>query len=74
MCAAGGVAKFSILGLAELPMVVAPFGSLILTSVIFPRASFLGHLSGIVVGYLVCHAIWQSSSHELLNAHCQLCL
>ena len=34
-------------------MLAAPFMSLILASVIFPRASFLGHASGIAVGLLV---------------------
>jgi len=28
-----------------------PFGSLMLTTVLIPRASFLGHLAGIIVGY-----------------------
>ncbi|XWS22220.1 hypothetical protein CRYUN_Cryun29cG0015700 [Craigia yunnanensis] len=31
----------------------APFGSLIFTSIIVPQASFLGHLSGIIVGYAI---------------------
>ena len=46
-------AKFSVLGFVEVPMLAAPFASLALTSIIFPQASFLGHLSGIAVGLLV---------------------
>ncbi|GMH37424.1 hypothetical protein BSKO_05297 [Bryopsis sp. KO-2023] len=46
-------AKFSLLGLGNLPMWATPFCSLILTSVLIPKASFLGHLSGILVGYTV---------------------
>ena len=42
-----------MLGFLELPMLAAPFASLALTSLIFPQASFLGHLSGIAVGLLV---------------------
>ncbi|KAK9811012.1 hypothetical protein WJX73_006286 [Symbiochloris irregularis] len=55
---ARGVAKFSVLGMAQLPMGLAPFGSLLLTSVIFPRASFLGHLSGILVGYTIAAGLF----------------
>lgn len=53
ICCADKDAKFSVLGLVELPMLAAPFASLALTSLIFPQASFLGHLSGIAVGLLV---------------------
>lgn len=53
LLAGSGVANFSVLGLADIPMYLTPFASLILTSVIIPRASFLGHLSGILVGYNV---------------------
>ncbi|KAK9819657.1 hypothetical protein WJX72_000848 [[Myrmecia] bisecta] len=49
--AASGVSTFSLFGMVELPMSLTPFGSLILTSIIIPRASFIGHLSGILVGY-----------------------
>ena len=52
--AASGVAGFSIVGLTQVPMWLAPFAALALTSVIVPRASFVGHLSGILVGYMVC--------------------
>jgi hypothetical protein len=30
---------------------LSPFGSLFLTSILIPRASFVGHLSGIIAGY-----------------------
>lgn len=51
--AASGVAGFSIVGLTQVPMWLAPFAALALTSAIVPRASFVGHLSGILVGYMV---------------------
>lgn len=54
MLAAGGKGAFSVLGVAEVPMWASPFASLVLTSVIVPRASFLGHLAGIVSGFAVC--------------------
>ncbi|CAL8461946.1 g1477 [Coccomyxa elongata] len=53
-----GVASFSVFGLANIPMWLTPFASLVLTSIIIPRASFLGHLSGIVVGYMVASGIF----------------
>jgi len=43
---------FSIFGL-PIPLNLAPFGSLIFTSIIIPRASFIGHFSGILIGYLI---------------------
>ena len=61
---AGGVAKFSVLGMVQLPMSLAPFGCLLLTSVIIPRASFLGHLSGILAGYLVSLAVLERAPHH----------
>ena len=51
--AATGVASFSVFGFGNIPMYLTPFASLILTSIIIPRASFMGHLSGILVGFLV---------------------
>ena len=51
--AATGVAKFSVFGLADVPMWLTPFASLALTSAIIPRSSFVGHASGIVVGFMV---------------------
>lgn len=44
---------FKILGMTRIPMSLAPFASLIVTSALIPRSSFLGHLSGLVTGYLV---------------------
>ena len=54
MLAAGGKSAFSVLGVAEVPMWASPFAGLVLTSVIVPRTSFLGHLAGIVSGFAVC--------------------
>eukprot|EP00002_Diphylleia_rotans_P004278 TRINITY_DN13093_c0_g1_i1.p1 TRINITY_DN13093_c0_g1~~TRINITY_DN13093_c0_g1_i1.p1 ORF type:complete len:259 (-),score=37.81 TRINITY_DN13093_c0_g1_i1:83-859(-) len=45
--------ELNLLGVLKLPLNLAPFGSLIFTSLIIPRASFIGHLSGIIVGYLI---------------------
>ncbi|KAJ4896193.1 RHOMBOID-like protein 13 [Raphanus sativus] len=45
--------KFDLFGVLSLPISFAPFESLIFTSIIVPQASFLGHLSGILVGYAV---------------------
>ena len=45
--------SLSLLGYVQLPVNLAPFGSLIFTSIIVPQASFVGHLAGIVVGYAV---------------------
>lgn len=45
--------KLNIFGFLSLPISFAPFESLIFTSIIVPQASFLGHLSGIIVGYSV---------------------
>ncbi|KAF2323803.1 hypothetical protein GH714_037119 [Hevea brasiliensis] len=43
--------KLDLFGFLSLPISFAPFESLIFTSIIVPQASFLGHLSGIIVGY-----------------------
>lgn len=45
--------KLDLFGFLSLPISFAPFESLIFTSIIVPQASFLGHLSGIVVGYSI---------------------
>ncbi|VVB06258.1 unnamed protein product [Arabis nemorensis] len=45
--------KLDLFGLLSLPISFAPFESLIFTSIIVPQASFLGHLSGILVGYAI---------------------
>ncbi|KAL8104363.1 hypothetical protein AgCh_028536 [Apium graveolens] len=45
--------KLNLFGFLSLPISFAPFESLIFTSIIVPQASFLGHLSGIVVGYSI---------------------
>ena len=40
-------------GAVNLPVNLAPFASLAFTSIVVPRASFVGHLAGIVMGYLI---------------------
>lgn len=45
--------KLELFGLLSLPISLAPFESLIFTSIIVPQASFIGHLSGIIVGYAI---------------------
>ncbi|KAJ8466297.1 hypothetical protein OPV22_028849 [Ensete ventricosum] len=45
--------KLNLFGVLSLPISFAPFESLIFTSIIVPQASFIGHLSGIIVGYSI---------------------
>lgn len=45
--------KLNLFGVLSLPISFAPFESLVFTSIIVPQASFLGHLSGIIVGYAI---------------------
>ncbi|GFY92787.1 RHOMBOID-like protein 13 [Actinidia rufa] len=45
--------KLELFGFLSLPISFAPFESLIFTSIIVPQASFMGHLSGIIVGYAI---------------------
>jgi hypothetical protein len=45
-----GITMLPLFGLADIPAYLAPFGSLIFTSILIPRASFVGHLSGILAG------------------------
>ena len=52
--AAGGKAASAVLGAAEVLMWMSPSVSLVLTSVIAPRVSFLGHLAGTVSRFTVC--------------------
>lgn len=49
--------KLDLFGFLSLPISFAPFESLIFTSIIVPQASFLGHLSGIIVGYAVAWGV-----------------
>mmetsp|Transcript_40660 Transcript_40660/g.66112 ORF Transcript_40660/g.66112 Transcript_40660/m.66112 type:complete len:281 (-) Transcript_40660:77-919(-) len=44
--------QMSIFGL-RIPARLAPFASLLITQLIVPRASFIGHLSGIIVGEVI---------------------
>ena len=46
----GNECKPLFLGYINLPINLAPFGSLIFCSIIVPQASFIGHLAGIVMG------------------------
>ena len=49
----GGITMLPLFGALNLPMWLTPFGSLLFTSLVIPRASFVGHLSGILAGYLI---------------------
>ncbi|CAM8979439.1 unnamed protein product [Rhodiola kirilowii] len=51
--------KLNLFGLLSLPISFAPFESLIFTSIIVPQASFIGHLSGIIVGYSIAWGLIQ---------------
>ena len=48
----GATSTYTLLGVS-VPANLMPFGALVLTSIIVPQASFLGHLAGIISGYLV---------------------
>lgn len=50
---AGGITMLPLFGLASVPMWATPWASLLLTSLLIPRASFAGHLAGILAGYAV---------------------
>lgn len=39
--------------MVNVPLFLAPFGSLLLTSLLIPHASFIGHLAGILAGYAI---------------------
>ena len=41
------------MGMATLPIPLAPPGFLIFTYLVIPKSSLVGHLSGILVGYLI---------------------
>lgn len=55
--------KLNLFGLLSLPISFAPFESLIFTSIIVPQASFLGHLAGIIVGYLIGWGVVQGMTN-----------
>ena len=44
--------------MVQLPMSLAPFGALVITSILIPQASFIGHLSGILMGYLMAFVLY----------------
>jgi hypothetical protein len=52
-------------GLLGLPLSYMPFLSLMITQIIVPQASLLGHLSGIVVGYAIYFGLFQWYSNFL---------
>lgn len=49
----GGITMLPLFGAANIPMWASPFASLLLTSLLIPKASFVGHLAGILAGYLI---------------------
>ncbi|XP_019707682.2 RHOMBOID-like protein 13 [Elaeis guineensis] len=55
--------KLNLFGFLSLPISFAPFESLIFTSIIVPQASFIGHLSGIVVGYSIAWGLIHGMSN-----------
>ncbi|KAL5990865.1 RHOMBOID-like protein 13 [Asimina triloba] len=55
--------KLDLFGFLSLPISFAPFESLIFTSIIVPQASFLGHLSGIIVGYAIAWGLIQGMNN-----------
>ncbi|ERN20329.1 hypothetical protein AMTRI_Chr06g177960 [Amborella trichopoda] len=55
--------KLELFGVLSLPISFAPFESLIFTSIIVPQASFLGHLSGIIVGYMIAWGLIHGMSN-----------
>eukprot|EP00897_Mesotaenium_endlicherianum_P010080 jgi/Mesen1/90/ME1113581C07629 len=48
-------------GALSLPISLAPFESLLLTSILVPQASFVGHLAGILAGYLGVTSYWAAA-------------
>lgn len=50
---AGATATYSLFGAVPIPANLMPLGALVFTSVIVPQASFVGHLSGLVAGYVM---------------------
>jgi hypothetical protein len=49
----GNQLKLNIFCVLSLPISFVPFELLIFTSIMLPQASFIGHLSGIIVGYSI---------------------
>jgi hypothetical protein len=55
--------KLNFFGVFSLPISFAPFESLIFTSIMVPQASFIGHLSGIIVGYSIAWGLIRGMSN-----------
>ncbi|EFN58079.1 hypothetical protein CHLNCDRAFT_142374 [Chlorella variabilis] len=49
----GGITMLPVFGLASIPLWATPWASLLITSLLIPRASFVGHLAGMLAGYAV---------------------
>lgn len=45
--------KFNLFGMIELPYILSPLISLLITQLIIRNASLIGHLAGIVIGYII---------------------
>ncbi|PNH06769.1 hypothetical protein TSOC_006853 [Tetrabaena socialis] len=65
----GRGARFNLLGLTTVPMLLAPFLLLAATQLIIPNASFLGHLSGILAGLALASGLL-----DWLNLYWTVCL
>ena len=61
----------NVLGVVSVPVNLGPFVLLILTKLILPRSSFIGHLSGILIGYPVA---WNMLNWLSLPVLCCACL
>jgi len=56
--------NISLFGLS-IPPLLFPFASLIFTQFLIPNASFVGHLSGIVIGFFIAFHLFDWVSHYL---------
>ncbi|PRW56550.1 rhomboid 2 [Chlorella sorokiniana] len=55
----GGITMLPVFGLASVPAWATPWASLVITSLLIPSASFIGHLGGMLAGYLVALGTFQ---------------
>lgn len=74
----GDFGGFSVFGAFDVPKVVGPWISLVVTQLIIPNASLTGHLSGMAIGYVIggLHAIDDGAYYEWfdnkLYAYCMV--
>lgn len=59
--------NFYFFGLIPVPIVFAPISSLVIIKIFVPQSSFIGHISGIIIGYFIQFGLYLWFSNFLFG-------